>query len=213
MKAPSGNARDETLTPRMPQRQRGRDRVAALLAAAATLFVEKGYEATTMTEIAARAGASIGSLYLFFPTKPALAQTMLTDLAEALSGRLDALQGRVEGWTPAAIGDALFGELSLFLADHPVYAVLIDLRGDDAWKHATRARRRSQIAALFTLAAPRLPRGQPERLATIVPELMRISMVLSGQPTLPMRDSVLDELRAMLRHHLEWPPCRTSGPA
>jgi AcrR family transcriptional regulator len=40
------------------------------MAAAAALFVEKGYDAATMTEIAARAGASIGSLDLFVPTKP-----------------------------------------------------------------------------------------------------------------------------------------------
>ena len=40
---------------RAPQRQRGKLRVASLTAAAAALFVEKGYDATTMTEIAARA--------------------------------------------------------------------------------------------------------------------------------------------------------------
>jgi AcrR family transcriptional regulator len=36
--------------------------VAALIAAASAVFLEKGYDAATMTEIAARAGASIGSL-------------------------------------------------------------------------------------------------------------------------------------------------------
>ena len=55
-------------------RRRGRERVAALLAAAATVFAERGYEAATMTEVAARAGASIGSLYQFFPTKELLAE-------------------------------------------------------------------------------------------------------------------------------------------
>ena len=67
------------------------------MAAAAALFLEKGFDATTMTEIAARAGASIGSLYLFFPTKAVLAQSLLTGLAEALSVRLDALQASVHG--------------------------------------------------------------------------------------------------------------------
>ncbi|HEY2132570.1 MAG TPA: helix-turn-helix domain-containing protein [Acetobacteraceae bacterium] len=189
---------------RAPQRQRGRDRVAALMAAGAALFVERGYDATTMTEIAARAGASIGSLYLFFPIKQALAQAMLTGMGDALSARLDALRARTEGCSAAELADALFGELALFLAAHPVYAVLIDLPGEDGWKHAVRARRRAQIAALFAQARPALPAGQAERLAVIVPQLMRITMTLSGEPH-PLRDEVLDELRAMLRHHLEWP--------
>jgi len=41
---------------RAPKRARGKQRVAELLQAAAEVFAEKGYEATTMTEIAARAG-------------------------------------------------------------------------------------------------------------------------------------------------------------
>ena len=38
-------------------------------AAAAEPVRAQGYEAATMTAIAARAGASIGSLYQYFPTK------------------------------------------------------------------------------------------------------------------------------------------------
>jgi AcrR family transcriptional regulator len=190
------------LTRRAPQRQRGRDRVAGLMAAAAALFVEKGYVATTMTEIAARAGASIGSLYLFFPTKAALAQSMATALADALSAQLDALRCRVEGWHGAVIADALFEELSQFLAEHPVYAVLVDLPGDDGWKQAVRVLRRAQIADLFAHACPLLPPGQAERLAIIVPQLMRIPMTV-GQDGAPSRDAIVSELRDMLRHHLK----------
>lgn len=196
---------------RVPQRQRGRDRVAALMAAASALFVEKGYDATTMTEIAGCAGASIGSLYLFFPTKPALAQAMLTNLADKLSARLDELQIRARAWSAAAIADALFDELSVFLAAHPVYGMLIDLPGGDAWKSTTRARRRGQIAALFEDAAPALPAGQAERLAMIVPQLMRITLVLSGERA-SLRDAVLDEVRAMLQQHLEPPEARRTRP-
>ena len=68
---------------RTPQRKRGHERVASLLAAAAECFVDKGYDAATMTEIAARAGASIGSLYQFFPTKESLALAMVVEHAQA----------------------------------------------------------------------------------------------------------------------------------
>ncbi len=195
-------ASNPALPSRAPQRRRGHARVAGLMAAAAALFVEKGYEATTMTEIAARAGASIGSLYLFFPTKPALANAMLAGLGDDLSTRLDALRDRSHGWAAAAIADALFDELTLFLAEHPVYGALIDLPVDDGWRQVLRARRRELIAALFAQADPPLPPGQAERLALIVPPLMRIA--LAGESP-PMREAVAEELRAMLRHHFEWP--------
>ena len=189
---------------RAPQRRRGRERVAGLTAAAAAVFLEKGFEAATMTEIAARAAASIGSLYLFFPTKAALAQAMLTELADALSARFDALRERVAGQPAAVIADALFRELAQFLAEHPIYAALLDLPGDDGWRQALRARRRAQIAALFAQARPALPAGQAERLALIVPQLMRVTLVLGGE-AVALREAVLEELRAMLHHHLAWP--------
>ena len=197
----SHSATGPALTSRAPQRQRGRDRVAGLLSAAAALFVERGYDATTMTEVAARAGASIGSLYLFFPTKPVLAQAMLANLAEALSTRLDALTLQVRGYTAAAIADALFEELSTFLHQQPVYTVLLDRAGDEAWRQTVRAHRRVQIAALFGLATPPLPSDQAERLALLVPLLMRSIMGLGGEPA-PLRAALLLELRSMLRHHL-----------
>jgi AcrR family transcriptional regulator len=65
-----------------PKRERGKQRVAALIDAGAELFAEKGYEATTMTEIASRAGAAIGSLYQFFPSKEALAEALFDRFAE-----------------------------------------------------------------------------------------------------------------------------------
>jgi AcrR family transcriptional regulator len=65
-----------------PKRERGKQRVAALIDAGAELFAEKGYGATTMTEIASRAGAAIGSLYQFFPSKEALAEALFNRFAE-----------------------------------------------------------------------------------------------------------------------------------
>ena len=99
----SEKARASVANPRAPQQKRGRERVATLVSSAAALFVEKGFDATTMTEIAARAGAAIGTLYLFFPTKEALAQVILVENAESLSAQLDALQEQAKGLAPAAI--------------------------------------------------------------------------------------------------------------
>ncbi|MDQ2711302.1 MAG: TetR/AcrR family transcriptional regulator, partial [Acidobacteriota bacterium] len=56
------------ITPRrVPRQERGERRVAALLEAAAAEIAEMGCEGATMSGIAERAGACIGSLYQFFP--------------------------------------------------------------------------------------------------------------------------------------------------
>ena len=57
---------------RIPRQPRGRRRVSQLLDAAAAVISSVGYDAATMTAIAAKAGAPIGSLYQFFPNKEAI---------------------------------------------------------------------------------------------------------------------------------------------
>jgi AcrR family transcriptional regulator len=61
---------------RQPKQQRGKERVEKILAAAATVFEEVGYEAATTHLIAAKAGTAIGSLYQFFPDKAAIFHAM-----------------------------------------------------------------------------------------------------------------------------------------
>ena len=61
-----------------PRQQRSRATWEAILDAAAQLFGQSGYAATTTNKVAERAGVSIGSLYQYFPNKDAL----LTALAE-----------------------------------------------------------------------------------------------------------------------------------
>lgn len=201
MASQKASGKSDPATARAPRRARGRARVAALMAAGTGLFVEKGFAAATMTEIAARAGAAIGTLYLFFPTKEALAQSILAESADDLSAALEALGERCRGLPPAAIADALFEVLGAFLRRRPAYSALLELPGDDGWRHGVRARRREQIAALFSGAEPALSAARAERLAVIVPQLMRIPVTLRGERHL--RDGILEELRLMLHRHLE----------
>lgn len=57
--------------PKVAERVRA-ERRAQILAAARVCFAECGYYATTMADIAARAGVSKGTPYLYFPSKQAL---------------------------------------------------------------------------------------------------------------------------------------------
>jgi AcrR family transcriptional regulator len=59
-------------TRRIPSQDRSRKRALRILDAAARIFADGGYEATTTEAIAKAAGTSIGSLYQFFPNKRAV---------------------------------------------------------------------------------------------------------------------------------------------
>ena len=52
---------------KLPKQRRSKATVEAILEAATQLLLEIGYDKTSTNRIAGRAGASIGSLYEYFP--------------------------------------------------------------------------------------------------------------------------------------------------
>jgi AcrR family transcriptional regulator len=74
--SPPSNPPSSVNLRRQPKQRRGKERVEKILAAAATVFEEVGYEAATTHLIAAKAGTAIGSLYQFFPDKAAIFKAM-----------------------------------------------------------------------------------------------------------------------------------------
>ena len=80
-----------------PRHQRRKEaRPAELAAAALSLFVEKGFAATRLDEVAARAGVSKGTLYLYFDSKEALFRAVIegsvVPLVEQSEARIEALK-------------------------------------------------------------------------------------------------------------------------
>ena len=192
---------------RAPSRRRGHDRVAALMQAARAVFVEKGTEAATMTEIAARAGAAIGSLYQFFPTKEALAEALHVEAAEAMLAALAALRHDIAASgrrsNGGVLADRLFRMTVDFLDTHPVFVALADRPSiDPKRKQAVRRRLRGEVAALFALADPKIAAPRIEAIAVLIPHFMRVIVALRSESELSNRARVIDELRAMLVAHL-----------
>ncbi len=62
----------------------------AILAAAHELFVEKGFEATTLNDIVRRSGGSLATLYDMFENKPGLLRALVTERCVTINGALDA---------------------------------------------------------------------------------------------------------------------------
>ena len=71
---------------------RGRARRKALLDAAAALFMEKGFEKTTLTDIISRAGGSRATLYEHFGDKEGLFRAMMEENSARIQEGLAAIQ-------------------------------------------------------------------------------------------------------------------------
>ncbi|NBX26398.1 MAG: TetR/AcrR family transcriptional regulator, partial [Planctomycetes bacterium] len=69
--------RDRLAAPRWARRKQ--DRPAQLLAAGLDLFVERGYAGTRLDDVAARAGVSKGTLYLYFANKEELFKAVVRE--------------------------------------------------------------------------------------------------------------------------------------
>ncbi len=190
---------------RTPRLQRGHARVASLLAAAERVFVARGYDAATMTEIAADAGASIGSLYQFFPTKMSLAEALHVAELQALGGALgDCGAGIGPGIPLAGVAGSLFDEAVAFMTAHPVFAVLAERKDIDAGRKAdTRRGMLDQLARLLTSGSPPPPPARARELAVLLLTMMKAAVSLRVSEASPSTgDRLIAELRAMLTAHL-----------
>ena len=188
--------------PLEPQRDVGRQRVAELLQAAAAVFQERGFEAATMAEIAARADAKIGSLYRFFPNKNAVAEALMARYTEALQAEYDAIHAHAADATPEELADILI-DLFVKLRPHAgALAAFLDARVDlTEDRRRLRTQTLAGIKTALTICAPDLDDKEAEDVATVVVSTMKtmVGMAMKGAPTTP---GAPDQLRLMNRLYL-----------
>lgn len=109
--------------------RRKQDRPQELLAAALQLFVERGYAATRLEDVAALAGVSKGTLYLYFDGKESLFKSVVRSnmlpLLDEAEARVDRHEGSsaellcqlIRNWWDAAAQSGLNGIAKLMLAE------------------------------------------------------------------------------------------------
>jgi AcrR family transcriptional regulator len=188
---------------RVPQRQRGHERVAALLEAAAGCFVEKGYEAATMTEVAARAGASIGSLYQFFPTKEVLAQALLEQYSQAVYAELGKLAEQSAQWSTEQLAERLCAFLVTFRKRHPAFVMLVESAPTPAADGmAIRRRIRAELQALLARRAPHRSNEEMHAAAVVVQQMMKAAVAIQAEPGMPGRQAAMAQLQHAMQLYL-----------
>lgn len=162
---------------RQPSQARGRQRVEKLLAAAEAEIAKRGYAGATMSAIAERAQAAIGSLYQFYPNKEALAEALRTRYAAVLAPAWEALMGDSGRRPVAEIAGGLVRLMQGNRRRCPAFAALVDApptSGSPERRSLTRRR----IAAVLRARRPQLPRARALRYAAVVRQLMRGSLSL-----------------------------------
>ena len=193
----------EALIAKAPTRARGVQRVAGLLDAGAALFAENGYETTTMTQIAKRAGASIGSLYQFFPSKQVLAEALFARYVERAASMLEDLAKRAPGLSPPRLADRLVDLMLDIRSDRDAAAALSgSISGIVERRQSLRGATRRQIAAILRAANPKLREKTAAEAAAMIGHVLKLVPTLAkeqedgGQP-------LVAQVRKMLAAYIE----------
>ncbi|ACB95799.1 TetR/AcrR family transcriptional regulator [Beijerinckia indica] len=182
-----------------PKRERGRFRVAAIMDAAAALFAERGYDAATMTEIAARSKTAIGSLYRFFPTKESLADALLTRYGDLMTRRLDEITEAAASLSSSALADSLIDLMLERQADRAAALVLIEAHSSPADKRSTlRAVTHRRIATLLVSVNGTLPQARAETMAMLLLHVLKAVPMLACEGG-EIREDLLAETRELVR--------------
>lgn len=92
-----------------PPRRRKSARRAELMAAALELFVEKGFSATRLEDIAASAGVSKGTVYLYFPSKDDLFKAVIQEGIVPVVAGGQTVAEQYTGDTPSLLREILLG--------------------------------------------------------------------------------------------------------
>src|SRR3954466_5078425 len=119
------------------ERKRGR-RIQEILATAAALFGERGYDAVSVEDVADRLDVTQGSLYYYFPSKDELVPAAIETRGSEWTARLENLPAAQEG-SPAVRLRALIREhIGIAVREYP--AALRLFLAPQEWPAAQQAR-------------------------------------------------------------------------
>ncbi len=118
-------ARNKPELRRNPRQERSRATVDAILSATAQLLLTTSLESMKTSQVARRAGVSIGTVYQYFPDKEALAQALLARFdAEVLRTFEDTLARSRRAPLPRLIAELARKMVEVFRANIPLHRAL-----------------------------------------------------------------------------------------
>lgn len=130
--------------------------------AAMALFREKGFDATTMRDVAASAGMSLGAAYHYFPSKEALVMAYYTSIQDEHARQVrEAVEAHVA--TKDRLSAALHSKLRMVRDDRRMLGALLRFTGDPdhPLSFLGKGTRPIQLRSIATFAEPLRGAGLP----------------------------------------------------
>jgi AcrR family transcriptional regulator len=134
-----------------------------ILSTALRVFRERGLEAATMRELAAAAGASLGSAYYYFPSKEAIIQAYYDDVQDEHARRVAAALAETHRDLKDRLRAAFHAKLDILQGDRKLLSALFRYTGDpqhplSGLGDGTRKNRQQSMSVFFAaIADERLP--------------------------------------------------------
>jgi AcrR family transcriptional regulator len=191
------------------RQQRGLQRQAEILQAAALVFDEVGYGDATTNAIAAKAGISPGSLYQFFPNKEAIANALAQHYTQQLHALWD------NSFTPELIAlpldrlvDVLVDSMLTFDKERPGFSTLFF--GEDtspqlaAMGHELHDGIIERFARLVGARNPKLPPKQQTLVANVMMRLYKAFIPIMVDSGNGDDQQVITEMKIVLRGYLAY---------
>ena len=202
MASTSASARPKQPERREPQQERAARRRAKLLKVAEKLIAEHGYEGVTMTAIAAGAGASIGTLYDYFPDKPALAVALKTEYVALGDAHWKELLGNAAGMTREELA-TLFVEGALGLAKElPAYLELMAAPVMYTRPASLRRPLRRSVVGALRAMNPKLEEERALIYVEVIVQLIKGMLTVYRESAVKEREKVVGEYKKLFRLYL-----------
>ena len=189
---------------RVPVQARGRRTVERILDAAAERFVADGFDATTTTEIAKRAGVSVGSLYQFFPHKEGLLDALAERHIEGIDEILAAVGQKMSEDVPLEdVVDLIVERIVSFSREQPFFGVLLVGAGSPPVARASE-RLRAELARRVELVITHKPITAARRrvVASVCVDLLAALLPRTVDDRGRRRPAMADELKLALSSYL-----------
>jgi len=187
---------------RKPQQERAALRRAKLLEVAERLIAEQGYDGVTMTAIAEQAGASIGTLYDYFPDKTAIAVVLKTRYVERGDAHWKELMSRAGKMTRDELAEVFVEGALELVKELPAY---LELMGAPVMytrsQSLRRPLRKSVVGALQTMK-PKLAEERAFIHAEVIVQLIKGMLTVYREAAPREREKVAEEFKRLFRLYL-----------
>jgi AcrR family transcriptional regulator len=187
---------------RTPQQERGERRLAQLLDAAASVMAEVGYDAATMTEIAERANASIGTLYQYFPDKESIVRALRHQYVDEFEVLWVPLKAEASKLSLRQLVDRFFDIIIDYFEKRPAYFPVLNAPGTFKRDPAARNRLRGHFVALFRDRRPDMTPEAALRVANVTVQVLKAMHPLFADASGPEKDKIVKEFKLLLLNYL-----------